>query len=65
MIEDVELHLAKVALDYPHAVLMRATASFAEVKEENVVARFLCLYSAMQGVIEANMEVREAMAKLH
>ena len=64
MIEDVELHLAKVALDYAHAVLRQATAPFAEV-EDDVVARFLCLYGAMQGVIQANAEVRAAVAKVH
>jgi hypothetical protein len=64
MIEDAEMHLAKAALDYAHAVLRHATAPFEEV-EEDVVAQFLCLYSAMQGVIQANAEVRAAMAKLH
>jgi len=44
--------------------LRHATAPF-EAVEEDVVARFLCLYSVMQGVIQANAEVRETMAKLH
>jgi hypothetical protein len=62
MIAREEMHLARGAVDYADAVFKYAPE---EKMEDHMMARFLCLYSAVQGVIQANVGARDAVAKLH
>jgi hypothetical protein len=64
MIAREEMHLARAAVDYADAVFKYANMP-EEKMEDHMMARFLCLYSAVQSVVQANVGARNAVAKLY